>query len=324
MKSKRFLLLAFILFLGCKAPKEPDFLLRASLFVNEDHIWSKAFEHFGELIEDRSNGRMKLEVYHSEQLAKEIESIRLIQANVIDMTLTGSLLSNWSDIATFCELPYLINSDEELKQLITGPVGKRIEQAMIDETQLRPLTYFLRGPRHLTSNKPIHTPEDLKGLIVRVPNVPSFVTAWAAMGAKPTPMAYSEIFTALQQGTIDAQENSFDMILNAGLQEVQKYVTLTEHVMSWSYPVIGEKQFQRLPADLQKLVLDAAIDMQVYEHDLFLKNEAKIKDVLRSNGMEIIEVDKSLFAAKCEKGIYESLTSEMKEVYREIKLSQKK
>lgn len=318
--------LVFIVLIAsaCQVKNEREHVLKASLFVNEQHIWYKAFQHFGKLIEERSDGQLRLEIYPSEQVAKEIESIRLIQADIIDMTLTGSLLSNWSEMATFCELPYLINSDEELKALITGSVGKRIERAMIDETKLRPLTYFLRGPRHLTSNRPIRTPKDLEDLIVRVPNVPSFVTAWSAMGAKPTPMAYSEIFTGLQQGTIDAQENSFDMILNAGLQEVQKYVNLTEHVMSWSYPVIGEEQFQRLPADLQEIILSAAVDMQAYEHELFLKNEAKIQGILKAKGMEIIAVDKSLFAAKCEIGIYESLTPEMKEVYKEVKASQKK
>ncbi len=315
------LFFSFILLLnGCtNAKKEPEFLLRASLLVNENHTWYKGFEYFQKILEERSNGRMKLEVYPSEQLAKEIEAIRLIQAEVIDMTITGSLLSNWIEIATFCELPFLLKDSTDMKRLIHGPIGKRIEKEMLEKTGLRTLGYFNSGERHLTSNRPIKHPDDLKGLIIRVPNVPSFVTAWAALGAKPTPMAFSEVFTSLQQGTIEAQENPFANIKNAGFFEVQKYINLTGHVVSWTYPVIGEKQFQKLPPDLKKIFLQAAKDMQVYEHKLFVESEKGIQQELRDKGMELIKVDKVAFIKKCEKGIYNSLSPEMQEVYHQIK-----
>lgn len=313
------LLLSFIVVLtSCQNPNQPQYLLRASIIFNEQHNWSKAFDHFSKLLKERSNGRLQLEVYPSEQLAKEIESIRLIQAEVIEMTITGALLSNWIEIATFCELPFLFQNYEEQKAFINGPIGQRIQQEMIDKTGLRPLTYFIRGPRQLTSNSPIRHPDDLKGMIIRVPNVPSFVTAWSAMGAKPTPMAFSEVFTSLQQGTIEAQENPFALILNAGFPEVQQYVNLTEHVMSWSYPVIGEKQFQKLPPDLQNILVEAAKDMQAYEQQLFKTNETQVQDQLKARGMTFVEVDKAAFQAKCQDAIYNSLSEEMQVVYQEI------
>lgn len=315
-----FLSLIFISFssIQCKSKNEPEVLLRASLLFNEDHTWYKAFIYFGEILEERSNGRIKLEVYPSEQLAKEMESLRLIQAEVIEMTISGSLLSNWVEIAAFCELPFLIQSYEEQEKLINGPIGKRIEKEIIEGTGLRPITYFVRGPRQLTSNRPIRHPDDLNGLILRVPSVPSFVTAWSAMGAKPTPMAFSEVFTSLQQGTIEALENPYSLILSAGFPEVQKYVNETEHVMSWGYPLIGEKAFQRMPEDLKVIFLEAAKDMQAFEHKLFVESEVSVKEELRKKGMEFIEVDKAAFAKKCEKAIYESLSPEMQEVYQEI------
>jgi len=311
------LLLGFLL-LQCTSDKPETHLFRASLLVNEEHTWYKAFEYFGEIIEERSEGRMKLEVYHSEQLAKEIESIRMIQAGIIEMTITGSLLSNWIEIATFCELPFLMQSNEEQKSLINGPIGERIENEMISKTKLRPLTHFIRGPRQLTSNRAITHPDELDGLSIRVPNVPSFVTAWSAMGARPIPMAFSEVFTSLQQGTVEAQENPFALILNAGFPEVQKYVNLTEHVMSWSYPIIGEKQFQSLPDDLKEILLVAAKDMQTYERQLFIDSEKKVQDALKAKGMIFIDVDKAAFGEKCETAIYESLSPAMKEIYLQI------
>jgi len=275
----------------CDRAAEPEFRLRAALWANERHTWYLAMQAFAEEVKEKSGGRMEVEVYPSEQLAKEIEAIRLIQAGVIDMTVTGSLLSNWI-------------------------IGQRVKREMLEVTGLRQLGYFVRGPRHLTTNRPIKHPDELNGMILRVPNVPSFVTAWEAMGAKPTPMAFSEVFTGLQQGTIEGQENPFSLILNAGFPEVQKYINLTEHVMSWSYPVIGEAQFQALPKDLQVILLEAAANMQAYEHELFTNNETKVKAELQKRGMTFVEVDKAAFQAKCERAIYESLSPEMQEVYR--------
>jgi len=306
---------------GCQ--EDDGYLFRVALWANEEHTWFAAFEHFDSLLQHRSHGRIKVEVYPSEQLAKEIESIRLIQAGVIEMTVTGSLLNNWLEIAAFCEMPFLLKDSSDQRALIEGPIGQRIEREMLEVMGLRPIGLFERGRRHLTSNRPIREPDDLAGMIVRVPNVPSFVTAWSAMGAKPTPMALSEVFTALQQGTIDAQENPFENVLSAGFAEVQKYINLTGHVVSWSYPVVGEEQFQKMPKDLQEMFLQAAKEMQRYEHELFLANQQMVKDALAERGMQFIEVDPAPFNAKCEQAIFASLSPEMQEVYQTFVASRK-
>ena len=318
------LLSAFLIILSCKSKEaEPEFLFRTAIIVKEDHTWYKAFAYFKEILEERSNGRIEVQLYPSEQLAKEIEAIRLIQAEVIDITTTGSTLTNWFEAATFCELPYLMKDSTDMNLYINGRVGKLMETEMIEKAGVRALCHFERGPRHLTSNRPIRHPDDLDGLILRVPNVPSFVTTWSALGAKPTPMAFSEVFTSLQQGTIQGQENPFAMINNGGFAEVQKYINLTGHVISWVYAVIGEKQFQKLPPDLQELVLKAGKEMQKYEHDLFLENEKHVQQELIDKGMELIEVDNVAFAKKCEKAIYDSLSPEMQKIYHELKNEQK-
>ncbi|MFT7034482.1 MAG: tripartite ATP-independent transporter DctP family solute receptor [Cyclobacteriaceae bacterium] len=319
LKSSKFIILLSLLILcHCRSGKEPDFLLRASHLVNENHTWYKAFVYFGQLLEERSNGRIKLENYHSEQLAKEIESIRLIQAGVIDMTVTSSSLSNWIDIMAFSEMPFLLRDSIDLINLINGPIGQRMAIEMRDNVGLRPIGHFQRGPRHLTSNRPISHPDDLEGLIVRVPNVSSFVTAWDALGAKPTPMAFSEVFTSLQQGTIEAQENPFAMINSAGFAEVQEYINLTAHVVSWVYPVIGEKQYQAFPDDLKEIFNECSVEMQQYEHQLFLKNERSVQQELKNKGMKFIEVDKDAFGEKGLETIYNSLSVEMQEIYMQV------
>ena len=321
-KTNRLLILILLLLVSAcvsSSEKNQKYLFRASLLVKENHTWYKAFIHFGKLIEKHSNGRLILEVYPSEQLAKELEAIRLIKAGVIDMTISAGSLTNFAEILTFSDMPFLLKDTLAMHKLINSPIGKRIETEMIEKIGLRPLGYFQRGERHLTSNRPIKHPDDLQDLIIRVPNAPSYVVAWKALGAKPTPMAFSEVFSSLQQGTIEAQENPFAMIKNAGFSEVQKYLNLTGHLITWGYPLVGEKQFQNLPKDLKTIFLQAAKEMQVYEHRLFLENELKVQKQLKDKGMIFVEVDKISFMENGEQAVYESLSPEMQEIYKSIK-----
>ena len=235
------------------------------------------------------------------------------------MTISAGSLTNFSEILTFSDMPFLLRDTIAMQKLINSFIGKRIENEIIEKIGLRALGYFQRGERHLTSNRPIKHPDDLDELIIRVPNAPSYVVAWKALGAKPTPMAFSEVFSSLQQGTIEAQENPFAMIKNAGFSEVQKYLNLTGHLITWGYPLVGEKQFQRLPQDLKSIFLEAAKEMQVYEHRLFLENESKVQAQLKKQGMIFVEVDKTAFMKQGENAVYESLSPEMQEVHKSIK-----
>jgi tripartite ATP-independent transporter DctP family solute receptor len=298
-------------------------LLRASLLVAEDHTWYRAFAYFGEILEERSDGRIVLQTYPSEQLAKEIEAIRMIQAGVIDMTSTSSLLSNWTEVMTFCEMPFFMESMEQVDQLMAGTLGERIEEAMIRDTGLRPVGSFQAGPRHLTSNRPIQHPDELTGLVIRVPNIPAFVTAWDALGAKATPIAFSEAFTSLQQGVINAQENPLPLTKMAGFYEVQEYVNLTSHVFGWTHPVIGERQFQAFPDDLKVIFLDCARDMQRYERKLFHENAERTRQFLEEAGMTFLEVDRDAFVAKCGDAVYRTLSPEMQQLYRTLEASKR-
>ena len=313
------LLLLSVLLAACRPAEGPEYLLRASLLTAESHTWYQAFKHCEACLAERSGGRLQLQTYPSEQLAKEIEAIRMIQAGVIDMTTTSALLSNWAEILTFAEMPFLMGSMAEVDTMLNGPVGARIRQDMITKTGLRPVGYFQAGARHLTSNRPIRHPDELRGLTVRIPNIPAFVTTWEALGAKPTPMAFSEMFTSLQQGVINAQENPLPLTKMAAMYEVQDYVNLTSHVFGWTYPVIGERQFRALPPDLQDVLLGCARAMQAYERELFMANEVTNRAELEAAGMEFVEVDRAAFERKHGNAIFRTLSPAMQEVYLSLK-----
>lgn len=290
--------------------------------VDEENTWHKASLKFKEIVEDKSGGRIKVTIYPNNQLGSEVEVIQSILTNGgCDITYTGESMQTYAEELGIIGMPYGITSDEHMTAVLEGDVGKELEDLML-QSGMRVIGYFTRGPRNITSNKPINTPDDLKGFIIRTPQSPMTVAAFEAMGAKPTPMAFGEVFTSLQQGVIDGQENPLAMIKTGAFSEVQKYVNVTEHLRAWVYIAIGEQKFQSLPEDLQQIVLDAGKEMQDYEHELFLAEEEALKEELTASGMEFIEVDQEPFAAKALEGVSGVLTEKQAALYEKIKACQ--
>ncbi|ALM53555.1 TRAP transporter substrate-binding protein [Halomonas huangheensis] len=304
--------------LGSQSLLAADFTLKFGHLANEQNIWNKAALKFKELVEANSDGRIEVQVYPNEQLGSEMDVINSIQLGTADMTITGESLQNWAPAAAMMAVPYLFRDEEHLRQTVESDIGKQIEAQITERTGLVPLAWFERGPRELTSNRPITTPDDLDGLRLRVPNVPLFVDSWEALDARPTPMAFSEVFTSLQQNTIEAQENPLSLIESASFNEVQQYVNMTDHVRSWIYVVIGQSKLQSMPEDLQQVVRDAALEMQAYEQQLFGEDQQRLQQALTDKGMEFVEVDQQAFAEKARPAVLESLSEEQVELYEAI------
>jgi TRAP-type transport system periplasmic protein len=314
-----FLYLLLVLFLSaCGLQKgeggstSAEFTLKFGHLANEANTWHLAALKFKELVEARSAGRIEVKVYPNSQIGEEMDLINSIQLGTADMTITGESLQNWAPKAALLAVPYAFSSAEEMRTAAGGPVGDEIRAEITEKTGLVPLAWFERGPRHLTTNRPINTPAELKGLKIRVPNVPLFVSVWQELGAKPTPMAFSEVFTALQQNTIEAQENPLSLIDSASFFEVQKHVNLTAHVRSWIYVVIGEKTLNKLPADLQAIVKQAAVDAQAHEHALFLAKETELRANLEAKGMSFVESDQAAFAEIARPAVMKALSEEQR------------
>ncbi len=289
-----------------------DMTLKLGHLANEDNIWNKASLKFAEEVKARTDGRIEVEVYPNESLGKEMDLINGMQLGTADMTITGESLQNWAPMAALLAVPYAYKSLEHMDAVAGGELGDKIEAQIIEKAQVRPIAYFARGPRDLTSNRPIKTPDDLNGLKMRVPNVPLFVEVWKALGAQPTPMAFSEVFTSLQNGTIDAQENPLALIKSANFNEVQSYVNKTEHVRSWIYLTISELTWNKLSEEDQKAVMDAAAAAQAYERELFLADEKQLVGELQDKGMTFVEVDGAAFQAKAKDAVLANVSDEIK------------
>ncbi len=301
------------------ATNDESYELVIGHIVDENNTWHKAALHFKDYVEKESDGKITVTIYPNNTLGSEVEVIQSILTNGgADITFTGESMQTYKEELGIIGMPYAIKSDEHMDAVLNGEVGKEMEDLML-ESGMRVIGHFTRGPRNITSNKPINSPEDLKGFIIRTPQSPMTVAAFEAMGAKPTPMAFSEVFTSLQQGVIDGQENPLAMIKSGGFYEVQEYVNVTEHLRGWVYIAIGEEKFQSLPADLQQVVLDAGLSAQEYEHELFLAEEKALEQEMKDNGMEFITVDQSLFSSAAIPGVEAILSDNQKALYEKIK-----
>ena len=295
-----------------------DMTLKLGHLANEDNIWHKAAVKFGEELASLTDGRIEVKVFPNESLGKEMDLINGMQLGTADMTITGESLQNWAPMAALLAVPYAYKSLDHMDAVAGGAIGDQIKAQIVEKARIRPIAYFARGPRNLTSNRPIKSPADLDGLKMRVPNVPLFVDVWKALGAKPTPMAFSEVFTSLQNGTIGAQENPLALIKSASFFEVQKYVNKTEHVRSWIYLTISELTWQKLSDADKKNVMEAAKRAQKYERELFLEDDKKLVGELEAKGMTFVDVDGAAFASKAKDAVLANVKPEIRPIVEKL------
>ncbi|RKL68127.1 C4-dicarboxylate ABC transporter [Salipaludibacillus neizhouensis] len=285
----------------------------------EDHIWHKTAEKFSELVSENTDGQIEIELYPNNQLGGETDTINSIKAGSADLVISGETMANWSPKAALMAVPYAFRGEDHLVEVIEGDIGQQIEDEIVEEVGLTPLYYHTRAPRNLTSNEPISTPEDLEDFSMRVPNVPLFLSVWEAAGARPQVMDFTEVFTGLQQGVIDGQENPLDLIHSAGFAEVQDYVNETEHVYSWIYILVGNEQFDGLSDELKEGVLEASEEAQVYGKELFDAEFENYRAELTEQGMNFnSDVDQDAFREAMLPAIKENLSEEQYSLYEQI------
>ncbi|MCC8194314.1 MAG: TRAP transporter substrate-binding protein, partial [Deltaproteobacteria bacterium] len=240
---------------------------------------------FKEQIEKRSNGDIKVEIYPNGELGFERELSEAVQMGELPMsTVTTSPLASFVPDLLILDVPFSWNNRKEVWDAMDGELGAFLNKKMADKGFVV-LGWIENGFRNVTNNKrPIVKPEDLKGVKLRTMENPIHLAAWRALGANPTPMSYGEVFTALQQGTIDGQENPYAQIYHMKFYEVQKYLTDTQHMYSMYVNFMNKEYFDNLTKEQQKLILEVGHEQALYQRDLAerLSNEAGEK--IRASG----------------------------------------
>jgi tripartite ATP-independent transporter DctP family solute receptor len=269
---------------------------------------------FKKYVEEKSGGRLKVELYPNGQLGSDRQAIEGVSLGTIEMTIpAAAVLSGFEEKFMVFDLPFLFESREAAHRALDGELGQKLSELLIPHG-LKNLVFAENGFRNITNNKkPITTPDDLKGLKIRTMENPVHIAAFKALGANPTPMAFGELFTALQQGTVDAQENPISLIYTSKFYEVQKYCTLSGHVYAPTAVLINNDFYNSLPEDLQKIIMEAAVAYRDYQRELAGQQDTEFIAKLKEAGMQVNELTPEQKKAFVEatKVVYEQFESKI-------------
>lgn len=299
---KKILAIVLVLIVAGTVAAQSDFKANYKVTMTQTttHPYALGAYKLGELIKERTNGRITLTVYTDSQLAKgEQEMIQALQMGTIDIYVgsTGPV-GNFSPSMNILDIPFLFRDAEHVDKVLDGPIGDQL-LADLDKHQLKGLAFWENGFRHFTnSREPVKTPDQGKGLKLRTMENKIHMAAFKAAGISPTPMAWAEVYPALQQKVIDAQENPIAVIYASKINEVQKYLSLTGHVYSPAPVIFSMMKWNRIPKADQEIIAKAAKEVAAYQRKLNRDAEdSKVKE-MEAKGMVVVrDVDKSAWQA---------------------------
>ena len=293
---------------------KPEKVYKLNLSVPDSDTASVtvAAQEFAKQLNEKSNGALEVTVYPNGSLygGDGSAAVKQLGAGSLDMlVLAGSLYANFKPEFNVVSIPYMFDNFDQLVEYINSDSGTSLKDSVAD-LGIKPLSLWTRSFRQITnSKKAITEPVDLKGVILRVPNNPLWVEFFTACGATATPMSFSEVYNALQLKTLDGQENPVDVPVSSKFFEVQKYITMSNHMADTWVVGMNNTKFGALPAELQQLVTDTAAEMQQWKIDYDAAQDAKALETLKANGMEVNELTPEGQAKFVEvsKGLYDSV-----------------
>ncbi|MCF6411355.1 TRAP transporter substrate-binding protein [Pseudalkalibacillus salsuginis] len=264
---------------------------------SDSHQYNIAAEKFKELVEEKTGGSVKVEIHGNATLGSEADVIEQVMDGSVDMTTVAadSSFANTVPEMNVFGIPYLFNDTEHVYSTLDGEVGKEL-LSLVDEHNMKGLGYWEVGFRHLTNNKKeIKTPDDVKGLKIRVQPAPVWESHMKALGASPTPVDFNELYSALDQGVVDGQENPLPTIDSMKFYEVQKYVAITAHTYSPAIVVMSNSAWDKLDKEQQKLVQEAVSETTKYHRETLAEKAKEIQNKLEENGVTFTEPDREAF-----------------------------
>ncbi|KJE26440.1 TRAP transporter solute receptor, DctP family protein [Geobacillus kaustophilus] len=259
--------------------------------MNEDHPQGQGLLKFKEIVEQKSGGKLKVQTYFSATLGDDLKMTEALQGGTQEITIpsTSPLVGMIKEFGIL-DFPFLFNTAEEADAILDGSIGQKLLEKL-PEHGLIGLGYWENGFRHVTNSKhAIKTAEDFEGLKLRTMQNEVHIDAFKALGANPTPMAFSEVFTALESKTIDGQENPLATIKSNKFYEVQKHLSLTKHVYTPFVFLVSKKFWDTLSPEEQKILQDAAVEAGKYQRQLSREEDQKALEDLKKTGVKINEV----------------------------------
>jgi tripartite ATP-independent transporter DctP family solute receptor len=274
-----------------KAAAAPAKIIKISNGINEQHPTYLACKEFERIVESKLPGKYDVQVYANAQLGDDVRATEAVRMGTLESVATSaSPLTGLVPEFLVFDLPFIITSEKAADAVYDGAVGAKLAAAL-EPKGIKLLAYYENGFRQLTNSaREVKSPADLKGLKIRTMQNPIHLDAFKALGANPTPMPFSELFTAMQQRTIDGQENPIPTIYLSKFYEVQKYVSLTGHVYGPHILLINKKLFDSFPADDQKVILAAAQESAKFQRATNRRMNTEQVAELRKAGMKVTEL----------------------------------
>ncbi len=295
--AKIFALAAVVVFVFSGTLMAAEVTLKLGHIADPQNPYAQGAQKFADLVAEKSGGTIEIQVYPSSQLGNQRDLVEGLTLGTVDLTMTSTaVLGNFHPEVAVFDLPFIFRDrDHAFKALDT--VGMEIAKGA-EAKGMKVLAFYENGVRNMTNNiRPIRVPEDMKGLKIRVMEQPIYIGMMKALGANPTPMAFGELFTALQKGVVDGQENPAAHIYTKRFFEVQKYISLTEHTYSAEPLVISMITWNKLTPEQQQILQEAAEEGCEWQRQLAIDLENGYWDKIRESGKSeiITDVDKEAF-----------------------------
>jgi len=316
MRKKNLLITALILgilmiggpLVGSAVAADKPIVVRLGHVGFTGSLFEKTANYFEKLVEARSQGEVDIRVFGASQLGKDKEMMQAVRLGNLEMCLPSTVVPAVAPIFGFQELPFLFKDRNHVERALLGPVGWKLNDVLKGKEYII-LGFWENGFRKITNNtRPINAPEDLKGIKLRTPKSPARVRLFKTLGANPTSMSFKEVFSALQQGVIDGQENPMAQIMSAKFNEVQKYLSISNHVYTPGYALIGKKFFEGLPPEIQYTLRVAAADTGNYARRTGEQMDGKLMKEAEKT-MKINEIDRKAFM-EASKSLYDAYPKE--------------
>ena len=274
-------------------------------------LFAASAEEFAKRANAKLGGKAKVVVFGSSQLGGDKELLQKLKLGTVDIALPSTVMSSEADLFGVFEMPYLVKDRAHMRRIESEVFWQSLAPTA-EAKGLKVIAVWENGYRHITNSKrPINTPADLQGIKLRVPEGKWRVKMFQAYGANPSPMKFSEVFTALQTGVMDGQENPFTQIYSAKFQEVQKYLTLTGHVYTPAYATVGSKKWASLPADVRGTLEAVAKETQSFVYDKAARDDEELLGKIKAAGVQVNTPNKDAFIA-ASKPVYEDFAKEVK------------
>ncbi|MFB3816568.1 MAG: TRAP transporter substrate-binding protein [Candidatus Methylomirabilales bacterium] len=271
-------LMAVVLALAVPLPGAPALaqqrVVKVGLTAAEGTPEVVAAREFAKILEKKSNGVMRADVLAGGLAGGERDIVEGQQLGSIHFSVVSGIIQNFDPAMMILEYEFLFKSEDHVRKVFAGPVGQKINQRLANKAKLQWLSVFMRTPRLLTTRRPVNKLEDLKGMKIRVPEMPARLALWKALGAAPTPLAFPEVFTGLQLGTIDGQENPIGLIYSAKFHEIVKHLALTNHVYGFMLLTVSSDFYKSLSEQQRAWVNASALEAAAFNDKYVKETEA--------------------------------------------------